>query len=241
MIKIKLEEIEMYCRNQDHKFIAPWLDELPFEWSILERLGKQVEYRKNEVIFHYNDPVEYVYVVKTGRVRLYLISNLGDEKTIAIIGRSGILGESSIYQNQTYFASAITASPTSLIKLRPDDFKRVIMENQSYILQVLEMMSLKVQLLSQHSLQLAFYSSFQRVCHTFVQLGLTYGEKQDAHCIKISIPFTHQELANLVGTSRVTVATHVKSLIESNTISKVKKHYYIKDIERLTTKSLNNI
>jgi CRP/FNR family cyclic AMP-dependent transcriptional regulator len=231
----------MYNQHADPTFISPWLDELPFEWSILEGLGTHVTYRKNEVIFQYSDPVEYVYVVKTGRVRLYLISNLGDEKAIAIIGRAGILGESSIYQNQTYFASAITASPTSLIKIHPDVFKRVIMENQSYIQQVLEMMSLKVRLLSQHSLQLAFYSSFQRVCHTFVQLGLTYGEKQNAQCVKISIPFTHQELANLVGTSRVTVSNHVNSLIESNTISKVKKHYYINNIEKLTAKSLYSL
>ena len=229
----------VHKNSHEYTFISPWLDELTFEWSQLEQIGTPLEYKKNEIVFHYHDPADSIYLIKKGRVRLYLISSLGDEKAIAIIGKNGILGESSTYQQQhTYFASAITASPTSLVKIHPAAFKEAIMGNPVYTQQVLEMMSLKVRLLSQHSLQLAFYSSFQRVCQTLVQLGLTYGERLPSNRVKISIPFTHQELANLVGTSRVTVANHVKALLDNQTITKNKKYYTINDMEQLTSQSL---
>lgn len=218
----------------NHPSLSPWLDELPYEWSALEQAGTEVALQKNEIIFHYDHPVEYVYLVKKGRVRLFLTSALGDEKAVAIIGQNGLLGEGSVYQSYTYIASAITASPSVVVKLNPDDFQRLIMENKAYIKQLLEMMSLKIRLLSQHSLQLAFGTSFQRVCEMFVQLGLTYGDKQKSrNRINITIPFTHQEVANLVGATRVTVANHIKRLLDTKILSKSGKYYCIEDMSKL--------
>lgn len=222
---------EKHFDNNDI-YLSPWLDQLPFDWTKLETLGTEVHFKKHEPLFDCNDPIDCVYLVKSGRVRLYLLSDLGEEKAIAIIGENGLLGESSIFLDNEHFASAITASPTTLIRIDPVRFKQTILSKPTYSEQLFKMMSIKIRLLYQHSLHLSYSSSLYRVCHTFAQLGLTYGVKEGDH-IKIKVSFTHQEIANLIGTTRVTVANHTKKLLEIGTLSKTKQYYYIHDIVKL--------
>ncbi|WP_158737245.1 Crp/Fnr family transcriptional regulator [Alteribacillus sp. YIM 98480] len=212
---------------------TPWLDDLSFDWSIIENNGTLMEIKKDQILYHYNDPVESVFIVKKGRIRLFLVSETGEEKAIAIIGKNGVLGEGSIFLNEPYATNAITACTTTLIKCSPSFFKEVIKENTAYSQQLFEMMSMKIHLLSEQSLHLSYDSSFHRVCKTFANLGLTYGEKQKDESIKIKISFTHQELANLIGTSRVTVTNHIQLLLSNKVIFKKGKYYYINSIRDL--------
>jgi CRP/FNR family cyclic AMP-dependent transcriptional regulator len=197
--------------SRNYPYLSPWLDQLPYDWTELEGLGTVRRYKKHEAVFHSNDPVKYVYLVKSGRVRLYLLSDSGEEKAIAIIGKNGLLGESSVFLDQEYFASAITAIPTTLIRVAPEVFRQKILDCPLYSEQLFHMMSIKIRLLYQHSVHLSYNSSFYRVCHTLAQLGLTYGE-MDKSRIKLKVLFTQQELANLIGATRVTVANHIKKL-----------------------------
>ncbi|WP_164985039.1 Crp/Fnr family transcriptional regulator [Ammoniphilus sp. CFH 90114] len=217
----------------EYDSLSPWLDELPFQWTTLEKEGQLIELKKGEVIFHSHQPSESVYIVKAGRIRLFSVSELGDEKAIAIMGRNGLLGECSLFQEKTYSTNAVTASPSQLIKLTAATFMKEVLHDPTYCLQVWEMMSVKIRLLSFHTTQLAFRSSFQRTTDMFLQLGLTYGDKLDANRIHITIPFTHQEMANLVGATRVTIANHIRSLLELGVISKSGKEYTIQDLSKL--------
>ncbi|WP_368653724.1 Crp/Fnr family transcriptional regulator [Ornithinibacillus sp. 4-3] len=214
--------------------LSPWLDELPYDWSELEELGAVISIKKDENLFLYNDPVEYIYIVREGRIRLSLNSVSGDEKTIAIIGKNGLLGESDFFQNQRHVATAIASSPSIVIKVKPMDFQNVIFKNKIYMNQLLQMMSLKIRLLTQDSLYLAHSSSYQRICLMFLQLGMSYGDDpKNPSQINITIPFTQQEVADLVGATRVTVANNIKLLISKNIISKSGKYYCIENVAKL--------
>ena len=214
--------------------LSPWLDKLDYDWQALEGLGTIKHFEKHHMLYHFGDPVDAIYIVKSGRVRLFLTSYDGREKAIAIIGENGLLGESSLYKPSSHISSAITATPTTVIAVEKDTFKRTIDENQRYTWQLIEIMSWKVHLLSMHSLHLSFGTSLQRLCDALIHLGLTYGEKIEDDQIKITITFTHQELADLIGTTRVTVANHLKDLIAQHIISKRGKYYIIKDMTQLS-------
>ncbi|GAA0317124.1 Crp/Fnr family transcriptional regulator [Bacillus carboniphilus] len=221
--------------KEQHSYFSPWLDPLPFDWSALESTGTELHYQKHDTVFDCHEPTDHIYLVKEGRVRLYLLSDLGEEKAIAIIGKNGLLGESSVFLDHGYYANAITASPTKLIRIKADLFKNKVLENPLYSEQLFKMMSLKLRLLYRHSLDLSYSSSYYRLCQTLAQLGLTYGESEDGKKIKIQVSFTHQELANVIGTTRVTVANHIKALIEEGHIYKVRNHYVIQDLAKLTS------
>jgi CRP-like cAMP-binding protein len=218
---------------KEQHFLSPWLDPLPFAWPLLEKIGKKQIYQKNETVFHLNQQANMIYLILEGRVRLYSISSTGEEKMIAIIGKNGLLGENCIFHQDVYYCSAMAVTRSVIIKIHPSDFKEVIFHNERYLMQVLEMMNLKIRVLSEHAVLLAFNSSFQRLCKTLIQLALNYGEKTADGRIRINIPFTLQEFANQIGTTRVTVANHIKKLHASQVISKKDKYYYIHDLVKL--------
>lgn len=220
---------------ESQRLLSPWLDPLPFDWRDLESVGTEIHYNKHAAIFDGHEPTEHVYLVKEGRVRLYLLSDLGEEKAIAIIGKNGLLGISSVFLEQEYYTSAITASPATIFRVDAGIFKRKILENPTYSEQLFKLISLKLLLLYQHSVDLSYGSSSYRVRQTLSQLALTYGESEDNVNIKIQVAFTHQELANVIGTTRVTVANQLKTLIDHGLISKSGNHYIIHDLARLTS------
>lgn len=211
---------------------SPWMENLPYDWQEVTSLGQIISLQKHETIFHQDQPAHSVFIVLSGRIRLFLTSPSGDEKAIAIVGQNGLLGECGLFDHPTYNNGAITASKTSLLKVPASRFKEAFSKNAALVHQVLRFLDVKNRILSSHTMQLSFYSATQRICFTLLQLGSTYGKGAKGKHI-ITVRFTHQELANVVGTSRVTVANTMKELERQNVLSKEGGLYVIEDEQKL--------
>ncbi|MEZ7172957.1 Crp/Fnr family transcriptional regulator [Sporosarcina sp. OR05] len=215
------------------ELLNPWFDKLPYQWENLTNYGTTVSFKKNETVFHQNDHGEYVYLVKKGRVRLFLISPAGEEKALAIVGENGILGECSLSQDSRYSTSAICASAVILKKISRRDFISFISQEPDFIFQTLDMITKKYRLLCSQSLQLSYMKSLPRISALLIQLSQKYSEKIDDKKVQLTIQFTQQEMANLLGTTRVTVAKNIKWLEDQNYIIKKGKFYVINDLAEL--------
>ena len=198
----------------------PWMDKMPYDWSSIIDYGTKVKLPKNQIIFNQNETGDTIYIVKSGRVRLYLLAPNGEEKALCIIGENGVLGECLLSSVETYATSAITASTVELIKISRADFQQQSIKQISIYTQLIDMISLKYRLLCNQSLQLSYSKALPRICFAFIQLTLQYGVALSNEQYQLTIKFTHQEMANLIGTSRITIAKNIKWLIENNHISK---------------------
>jgi len=215
------------------RIINPWFDKLNYKWPNFTNNSEQIELAKHETIFRQNEIGHYIYIVKTGRVRLFLISPNGEEKALTIIGENGILGECMLNNDSKYATSAITASKVSLIKIAKDDFLNKVNEDPLYFKQILDLITKKYRVLCMQSLKTSYIHSFPRVCAVFVHLSIQYGEKIDDTKIRLTINFTHQEIANLLGITRVTVAKNIKILEDKGLLQKDRHSYVISDLDKL--------
>ncbi|MDN4492610.1 Crp/Fnr family transcriptional regulator [Ureibacillus aquaedulcis] len=211
---------------------SPWIENLDFNWKSLVSLGQTIKFKKNQYVFIQDHAIDYVYIILEGRIRLVLLSTFGDEKHIVIIGKNGMVGECSLFADHTYTNSAIASSNATLVRVPVKQFQKVISHDFALSSQVMKLTSLKFRVAAYHSLQLSFTSANQRIANSLLQLGLAYGEKNGKR-IKIAINFTHQEMAYLVGTSRVTVSNTMTQLQHLGIISKVSGGYLIENVEEL--------
>jgi CRP/FNR family transcriptional regulator, cyclic AMP receptor protein len=218
---------------QEFNLLNPWFDNLPYDWSVLFQQSSQVTYKKHELIFRQNEYGEYLYIIESGRVRLFLISPNGEEKALSIIGKNGVIGECTLNSDSRYSTNAISASEVILRKISKKSFLEFISEKPQYIYQTLDLLTKKYRLLCTQSLQLSYMKSLPRVCAAFIQLSVQYGELIGDKSIKLTITFTHQEMANLLGTTRVTIAKNIKWLEEEKYIEKKGKHFIIHNIDDL--------
>ncbi|EGA89403.1 CRP/FNR family transcriptional regulator [Planococcus donghaensis MPA1U2] len=215
------------------ELLNPWFDKLPYDWNSLSNYGTEVSCKKNTILFNQNEPGEFIYMVRSGRVRLYLISSSGEEKALSIIGENGILGECCLGQDSIHSTNAVCASEVRLQKISRNDFLHFIAQKPEYILQTLDLITKKYRLLCMQSLHLSYMKSLPRICGLLIQLALKYSVKQEGNKHQLTILFTQQEMANLLGTTRVTVAKNMKWLEDNNYIFKDNKYYIINDIKEL--------
>jgi CRP/FNR family transcriptional regulator, cyclic AMP receptor protein len=218
---------------QEFNLLNPWFDNLPYDWSVLFQQSSQVTYKKHELIFRQNEYGDYLYITESGRVRLFLISPNGEEKALSIIGKNGVIGECTLNSDSRYSTNAISASEVILQKISKKSFLEFISEKPQYIYQTLDLLTKKYRLLCTQSLQLSYMKSLPRVCAAFIQLSVQYGELFGDKGIKLTITFTHQEMANLLGTTRVTIAKNIKWLEEEKYIEKKDKYFIINNIDEL--------
>src|SRR5690625_23126 len=67
--------------------------------EMLEILKKstQMTFQKGEIIYHDGDPLEYLYIVHTGRVKIYQLFESGKEQLLRILEYGEFMGELAQY------------------------------------------------------------------------------------------------------------------------------------------------
>jgi CRP/FNR family transcriptional regulator len=65
-----------------------------------------------------------------------------------------------------------------------------------------------------------------------------FGKKNQNGQLVISLPQTHEDIANLSGVSRETVSTVIKELVERKILSVKNKIYTVEDLDKLKKMSI---
>ncbi len=94
------------------------------------------------------------------------------------------------------------------------------------------MLARKIRLLSSQIEGLSFDDSYFRVANALVYLTEQYGLKTEKGC-RIQLKFTHQEMANLTGSCRVTVTNIFRALSNQNIIQKENGFVIVRDVGKL--------
>jgi len=212
---------------------TPWLENLPNQWDLLKEIGTPIECKKDTMIFEQDDEAAHLYLIASGRVCLYATTPSGEEKALAFIGKNGLIGEYGSFGNLPHATSAITVSKTVLYRVSISRFRELLKQNFHLVEQLLHFESRKYRLLCAQALQLSYSKAPHRICATLIQLALNYGSPLEQDHIQITTTFTHQDMANLVGTTRVTVINTLKWLERHQILLKKEKYYVITDLRRL--------
>lgn len=210
----------------------PWFKLSKDYWRELTDKLTPVSYSKNTVIYNQGDSLKHAFIVKSGRVRLGYYSKDGEEMGIYIAEENGIFGETVAlpgYQTN-YTATAIVDS--EIYQVPVNLLLQTIKNNSDFALKMILMLSHKVRIYSSQEIELSSTETYERICHALLYLAQTYG-KETKDGIKISIKFTHQELANMTHLSRVSVSNVFSELSKEDIVIKKDGFYIITRIDML--------
>ena len=207
--KLNGEELELICRGSYDK-----------------------TYQKGEIIFFENDSFKKLYLLVSGRVKLSMLSPDGKEKVITILQSGDILGEISLFDEDPHPLTAEVMEEAKLMILPWNDLEKIIIERPRLALKIIEAMSKKTRLLTSQIRDLVFQDAAGRLASLLVRFGEDFGiDIEDGR--KIDIVLTHQEIANLLGTSRVTVTKMINKFIDEGLLKIEKRKMILLDEEKL--------
>lgn len=189
---------------------------LPEEKLGLLRFVRKKLLKKGEILYYDGNPVESVYLVKEGRVKLSKCFRDGKEVIIGFRGTDEILGEEALFKDYEHNSTAVITEDSFICVCRKKDFEKVIKENPKLAIKIIKNLGQKLQDNTIKISNMVTRNVRERVRFLLSQLAREYGIKTNKGLL-IDLKLTHQEIADLVGASRVMVSRVLSELDEIST------------------------
>jgi CRP/FNR family cyclic AMP-dependent transcriptional regulator len=188
------------------------LDEI--ELIRLSGVMKERRAPKGSYVVYEDDPGPSIMFLHEGDAKVTLVNSEGKEIVLSTFGRGDFFGEISVITGEERSANVVATSDCVLFVLAAEDFKAHISENSGLALQLLKELAQRLRASSRKIGDLALFDVYRRVARTLESIG----EPDDDGNLIIAKRPTHQELANMVGTSREMVTRALKGLEEDSCI-----------------------
>jgi len=180
-----------------------------------------------------DDEDERLYVVKRGRVRLYRLTPDGKQLTLEILDKGRIVGRMSWLGQELAGAYAEAVEDALICSFTPEELRRLIDRFPSVGVNIIRYLSGRLAASEQEREIMAFRSVEQRLAARLVELLDRFGQPT-AGGTAIDARLTQQELADMIGTSRETLATTITSLRERGLLEMHNQRVVVLDTEKLS-------
>lgn len=189
-------------------------------------------YPRNTTLFMEGQPAEGVYVLCSGRVKLSTYSEDGRSIIVRIAEPGEVLGLSASVAGGNYEGSAQAVDDCQINFVRRNEFVRLLSDNSPAALNAIRELSATYHKAHAKICSLGLSAS---VSDKLAKLLLDWYERNangdaGAH---ISMEYTHEEIAEMIGTSRETVTRILKTFKTRNLIMLDRSDLYIPDKRKL--------
>ncbi|MBM6914717.1 Crp/Fnr family transcriptional regulator [Gemmiger formicilis] len=173
------------------------------QFDMFEAVGQLLHYRAGELIYMQQDSADILYLIRKGRVRVYLSTESGEEVTLEIVEKGRIFGESSFVQDACRPTTVSAVTDTELVACRLSELGPALCGSWELTSALLQMMSDTCDYLSRLVKRAYLYDRRERLAAFLLEQ--TAVDNPDKGIVDGALPYTHEDLALVVGLSRVTV------------------------------------
>ena len=151
---------------------------------------------KNTVVVSEGDRTDSLYIIVSGRVKIYVSDEKGKEVVLNESGPGEYFGE-MVLDEGPRSASVMTLEPTEFLVVPKEDFREFVKKNPEFSLHLIYKLIKRVRALTNDVKSLALVDVYGRVARMLLDLAV----ERDGVLVIESKP-TQQEIASRVGASR---------------------------------------
>ncbi|MCA1831978.1 MAG: Crp/Fnr family transcriptional regulator [Actinomycetota bacterium] len=193
-------------------------------------------FRKGESIFRQGEPGGHLYLIESGRVKISSLSPDGREVLVAIIGPGEIFGELSLFDVGLRTADARTMEETTLHALAHDIFRHYVEAHPKVAWEMLRILASRLRRADEVLQDAAFFDVPGRVAKRLLSLASQHGSKEATGGLRIDVPLTQEEIAQMVGASRESVNKALASFLDRGWVTMEDRNYTIRDPDALAAR-----
>jgi CRP/FNR family cyclic AMP-dependent transcriptional regulator len=194
------------------------------ELSLLEHHANIRSYQKNAILINEGDDTDSLYLILSGKVRIFMSNEDGKEIILNEQGPGEHFGELALLDDAPRSASVMAMEKTRVSLISRQDFREVLGRHPDIALSLIQDLSRRVRLLSENVKNLALLDVYGRVAKTL--LGMA---KDIDGMLTIDDRPTQQDIANHIGASREMVARILKDLETGGYITITRKQILINE------------
>jgi CRP-like cAMP-binding protein len=148
---------------------------------------------------------EVLFLLKKGRVQLYRLSPEGKKIVVATLGPGAIFGEMSLVGQGMYNTFAEAAEECVLCVMSRPDVERLMREKPQVAFRIVEALGKRLIETERQLEEVAFKSISSRLASLLLRLSDESGSNE-------VVGYTHQDLAEILGTYRETITQTLNDL-----------------------------
>ncbi len=184
------------------------------EFKAIEQVFIVRSYLKNQVIFLEEETGNYMYIVLSGKVKVTKSTPGGKDNILAIHQAGDFFGEMALLDGKTSPATVSAMEDCRIASIGSNDFHRCLMRNEKVVMQIIQVLCARLRSVWGQIQALTYSNAESRIRAGLLQLAKKHGVR-DSRGIIINLKITHQEIAEMVGTSRETVTRTLARLQKS--------------------------
>jgi len=177
------------------------------DMAAISNLAVTRSFPKNTLVICEGDMSDSLYVVLSGKVKVFLSDEEGKEVTLNLQGAGEYFGELAILDEAPRSASVMTVEDTKLAVLSKVAFERCMGQHSTIALMIMRGLARRLRELTDNVRSLALMDVYGRVARLLLEMS----EEQDGKNV-IKQRLTQRDIASMVGASREMVSRILRDL-----------------------------
>jgi CRP/FNR family cyclic AMP-dependent transcriptional regulator len=179
----------------------------------IEQHSSVKSFRKNAIIISQDDKSYSLYVILSGRVKVFVSGEDGREAVLNYQGAGDYFGDLALIDKQPRVASVMATEASKFMIISRQDFLTCLSRNPEIAINLIKPMTQRMRMLAKNVSSLALMDVYGRVARILLQQAV---EKEGE---MVTGRITQQEIAEMVGASRAMVSRILKDLKTGGYIS----------------------
>ncbi len=214
-----MSEVDIFCDLDDS------------EMDAMAAAAPMRNYGVGDLIYTPHQPMETLFILKQGRIRIFRVSPDGRALTTAIIEPGTIFGEMVIVGQQMHDSFAEALDEVVVCVMSKADVRRLLLGDPRIAARISETLGRRLGEIEQRLSDAIFKSVPERIAGTLVTLAGTHDRRPLSRGIQVKL--THEQLAALAGTSRETTTKILNEYADQGLVSLGRGRINILDPDRM--------
>jgi CRP/FNR family transcriptional regulator, cyclic AMP receptor protein len=161
------------------------------------------DYQNNQIVYSQGDPADSVFYIQKGKAKVTVLSELGKEAVVAVLGTGDFFGEECLAGQTLRLATAAALTECVIVRMGKESIIRVIHEEPSFAeLFIAHLLARNIRV-EEDLVDQLFNSSEKRLARTLLLLA-NFGKEGEPEPILAKI--SQETLAEMIGTTRSRVS-----------------------------------
>jgi len=192
-------------------------------------------FQRGELLFGEGDPCTGLFLVASGKVRIFTLSAAGREQVLAVEGPGSSFAEVPVFDGGAYPAAASALEDTEVLFISRNDFQNFCRQHPDVALKVIAVVGSRLRRLVGIIEELSFTTVRQRLIALLLRLAEA-GGTPSKEGVRLELAVSHQDLAGELGTVRELVSRNLSRLQAEGFLEVDGRKIIVKDMAGLKRK-----
>lgn len=183
----------------------------PADYEALRAVAQTRHYARGEFIFRSDSPGSNVYLLRRGKVKIHHLSADGREVILWFCFPGEVFGLAEVAHGGGRAVNAQACEDSEVLTVPKAQFCAWLEAHPKAAILSMQVLGSRLRVLGDMMVNLVSDDVETRIAKLVLRLGARYGVRAGGE-IRLTVPLTHQEIADMVGTTRQTATTVIGAL-----------------------------